>query len=388
MGSTGVQAVLVSAGMATVVGSLGAMLVRRATRRPTVRAAVVAAIAAPLVVVLAVGAGIYTSSRAMLLSEHDSSLVLLGLLATVPVAVAAGWAIARHVQDLGRAVSRAQEARLRDQVVEERRRELVAWVSHDLRSPLAAMRALADALEDAVVPDPAAAFAQLRREIGRLDGMVGDLLDLSRITAGDVGRDPVLVDLVDLVSDVVAAARPVAARAGVTVSGTSTGTPTARVDPRDLTRVVDNLVGNAVRHTAPGSTVRVDLSCDGPDAVIAVSDACGGIPEDVLPRVFEPGFRGSAARTPTGTAGAGLGLAIVSALVDAYRGTVTVANVGGGGAVVVRSDGRRSDASPGSGPAVGCRFEVRLPLDGAPATPRPTPLHGRAADASSDELAR
>jgi signal transduction histidine kinase len=356
MGGPGVQAVLLSAGVATVVGALGAWLVRLATRQPTVRAAVGAALAAPLVVVLAVAAGIYASARAMLLSEHDSGLVLLGLLATIPVAVAAGWVIARHVQVLGQAVARAEEMRVRDQLVEERRRELVAWISHDLRSPLAAMRAVTEALDDGVTAEPAAAYAQLGREIERLDSMVGDLLDLSRITAGDVARHRELLDLSDLVSDVVAAARPVAAAAAVEVTASMDGTPsmggtatprggtttegrtTALVDPRELTRAVDNLVSNAVRHTRPGSVVVVALSAEGGDVAISVSDGCGGIPEDILPRLFEPGFRASPSRTPSDAAGAGLGLAIVEAIVEAHGGSVSVRN---------------------SGP--GCRFEIRLP---------------------------
>ena len=338
MDAASLEAVLVSAGVATVVGALGVLLVRSATRRPTMRAAVVAALAAPLVCVLSVGAGIYASARAMLLSEHDSGLVLWGLLATVPVAVGAGWVIARHVQSLGRAVARAEEARVRDQLVEERRRELIAWVSHDLRSPLAAMRALTDALEDGVTDDPARSLGQLQREVDRLDGMVGDLLDLSRITAGQVARDRVLVELSDLVSDVVAAARPVAAAAGVDVSGRAEPSVMVRVDPRELSRVVDNLVTNAVRYTAPGGRVVVDLAVDGAEAVVSVTDECGGIPDDVLPRVFEAGYRGSTARTPMHGAGAGLGLAIVAAVVEAHGGRVSAVNAG-----------------------VGCRFAVRLP---------------------------
>ena len=280
----------------------------------------------------------------MLLSEHDSGLVLLGLLATLPVAVATGWVIARHVQVLGRAVAQAEESRLRDQLVEDRRRELVAWVSHDLRSPLAAMRALTEALEDGLAADPAAAYAQLRREIERLDGMVADLLELSRIQAGDVARHRKIVDLADIVSDVVVAARPVAAAEGVEVvaaadNGTaSTGHTTVRVNPRELTRVVDNLVRNAVSYSRPGSTVSVGLSVDGDDAVIRVADACGGIPEKDLPRIFEPGFRVSSSRTPGATTGAGLGLAIVEAVTTAHGGSVGVENSG-----------------------LGCRFTVRLP---------------------------
>lgn len=348
MDAASVQAVLVSAGMATVVGAAGAFAVRVASRRPTMRAAVVAALAAPLVVVLAVGAGIYASARAMLLAEHDSTLVLVSLVATVPVAVASGWIIARHVQSLGRAVDQAEEARLREQMVEERRRELVAWISHDLRSPLAAMRAVTDALEDGLTSEPGHSFAQLKREIHRLDAMVTDLLDLSRITAGHVARHRVVVELSDLVSDVVAAARPVAAAASIEVKGMSSGTVTACVDSRELTRVLDNLVTNAIRHSVAGSRVDVALGVDGGQAVVRVTDACGGIPEEVLPRVFEPGYRGSTARTPTGAGGAGLGLAIVAAVVEAHGGTVAVENVG-----------------------PGCRFTVKVPRADAP-TPTST----------------
>ena len=350
MESGSVQAVLVSAGMATVVGAAGAFAVRLVTRRLNMRAAVVAALAAPLVVVLAVGAGIYASARAMLLAERDSRLVLFSLLATVPVAVATGWVIARHVQSLGRAADRAEEARVRDQMVEERRRELVAWVSHDLRSPLAAMRAVTDALEDGITTDPAGSFVQLQREIDRLDGMVADLLDLSRITSGHVARDRVLVELSDLVSDVVAASRPVAASASIELTGRACGQVTACVDSRELTRAVDNLVANAIRHSAAGGRVEVSLDVDGEHAVVSVTDSCGGIPEDVLPRVFEPGYRGSTARTPTGAGGAGLGLAIVEAVVEAHGGSVTVENTG-----------------------PGCRFTVRLPRTDRPAAAAAAP---------------
>ncbi len=336
-----VQAVAVSAVVATLVGVVGAWLVLLLTRRPSVRIAAWAALAAPVVVVLSVAAGIYASAKAMLLSEHDSRLVLLGLLATVPVALATGWVIARHVQQLGRAMADAEAARMRELQVEERRRELVAWISHDLRSPLAGMRAITDALEDGVVDDVAGAYGRLRQDIGRMGAMVDDLLQLSRIHAGQVARNRTGVSLGDLVSDVVAAARPAAEAVGVTVAATAgeAAEVTVDVDAREITRVVDNLVTNAVRHTPAGSGVQVSVDGAGDEAVILVDDGCGGIPEGVIDRIFDAGFRGTTARTPEAGSGAGLGLAIVRGLVEAHGGRVGVQNHGGG-----------------------CRFEVRLPL--------------------------
>lgn len=350
------QAVLVSAGVSTLVGVAGAWLVLLLTRRPSVRVAVWAALAAPVVVVLSVAAGIYASARAMLLSEHDSRLVLLGLLATVPVALVTGWVIARHVQRLGRQMADAEADRMREVEVEERRRELVAWISHDLRSPLAGMRAITDALEDGVVTDVPRAYGRLRQDIGRMGDMVDDLLQLSRIHAGQAGRNRTPVSLGDVVSDVVAAARPAAEAAGVTVNGSAgpSSDVTIRVDVQEMTRVVDNLVTNAVHHTPVGGHVDVALDGSPTEAVITVDDACGGIPEDVLERVFDAGFRGTQARSPDAGGGAGLGLAIVRGLVEAHGGTVSVRNLGSG-----------------------CRFEVRLPrTDGTPRSAQRTTAPG------------
>jgi signal transduction histidine kinase len=337
---TALEAVALSAAVATVVGSLGAALVMLLARRSSAGAALLA----PLVVVLSVAAGVYASARAMFLTDTESRTVLLVLVATVPVAVAVGWVIARRVRALDRESAEAESARLRDLEVEERRRELVAWVSHDLRTPLAGIRALTEALEDGVTADPPAAYAQLSREVGRMSSMVDDLLDLSRIQAGDVALRRERVSLADLVSDVVASAQPVAAVSAVALSGVATGQVTAPVDVRQVTRVLDNLVANAIRHTPAGGGVEVSVSRDARDAVVTVQDDCGGIPPELLPRVFEAGFRGVAARTPTDSAGAGLGLTIVRGIVEAHGGSVTVANHG-----------------------AGCRFEVALPLTHPPA---------------------
>ena len=144
------------------------------------------------------------------------------------------------------------------------------------------------------------------------------------------------VRLADVVSDVVAASRPVAAQKGVELRADAREWPVVRGSDPELMRVVRNLVSNAIRHTPEGGAVAVQVDVDGPDAVVRVDDACGGIPDDVLPQVFDVGFRGSSARNPSG---AGLGLSIARGLVDAHHGRIGVQNHG-----------------------PGCRFEVRLPL--------------------------
>lgn len=321
------DAVLLSAVVATVVGVLGAAVVLQVARsRPAA-----AAVLAPVVVVLSLAAGVFASGRAMFLSESDSATVLLVLLATVPVALVIGLVVGRRIQRLAMVAE-----------VEARRRELVAWVSHDLRSPLAGMQALIEALEDGVATDPGRDLARLRGETLRLSAMVDDLLALSRLQSPSLRLERVPVSLTDLVSDVLASAEPRAAAVGVRVTGSAAGGVSAAVAPRELTRALDNLVDNALRHTRAGGEVVVSLARQDGHALIDVRDACGGIPEDELPRVFEAGWRGTAARTPGGSAGAGLGLAIVQGVAEAHGGQATAANEG-----------------------AGCRFRLRVPLEPA-----------------------
>ncbi|NNU27279.1 ATP-binding protein [Isoptericola sediminis] len=332
---TPLEGVGLSAGVAAVVGLAGAVgVLALGRRRPSV-----AATLAPLVVVASVAAGVYASARAMFLSEKDSTTVLWLLLATVPVALVIGLVLARRTHHLATERAEAVAARDRDREVEARRRELVAWVSHDLRTPLAAVRVLTEAMEDAVTT-PADAAAGILAENRRMSDMVDDLLALSRLQSPgfELNREP--TDVGDLASDALAAAGPAAAAAGVRLTGEVTVPVVVPVDAREVARAVGNLVSNAVRHTPAGGTVCVQVEDDhGSAAVVHVTDGCGGIPAADLPRVFEAGWRGTAARTP-GSGGAGIGLSIVRSVAEAHGGAVTVENV---------DDGR------------GCRFTLTLP---------------------------
>ncbi|TMR12761.1 HAMP domain-containing histidine kinase [Nonomuraea zeae] len=239
-----------------------------------------------------------------------------------------------------------EEAYARERALEGARRELVAWVSHDLRTPLAGMRAMAEALEDGVVSDAetvARYHGQIKLEVERLSVMVDDLFELSRIHAGALRLSRARIGLADLVADTLAGAEPLARAKGVVLTAEAAAGVPVEADAGALGRALGNLVVNAIRHTPSDRTVVLRAGVDDEGmACLSVTDCCGGIPEEDLPRVFEVAFRGEAARTPTADGGAGLGLAIAQGIVEAHDGVIGVVN---------------------DGP--GCRFEIRLPLVGS-----------------------
>jgi signal transduction histidine kinase len=288
-----------------------------------------------LVTVAAVLAGVLGAARKMFISEHDLRVLLIVVFVAAAVSLAVAlWAGRR----LAGASVWAAEARERERRAEASRRELVAWVSHDLRTPLAGLRAMAEALEDGVVADPATVadyHRRIRGEADRMAELVDDLFELSRINAGALRLEPAAVSLGDVVSDAVASAEPVAAAHGVRLVAADRGWPTVHASERELSRIVGNLLRNAIRHTPGDGTVSVTGGRDENGGWLAVSDACGGIPESDLARVFDVAFRGEVARTPRTAAGGGLGLAIVRGLVEAHRGQVAVRNVEGGCRFVV-----------------------------------------------------
>ena len=319
---------------AAVVGLLGAAVVMVIARRNPA----LAALLTPVTVVLAVAAGVVAASDSMALEGAQVGTVWTVLLATLPVALVVGMVLARRTTDLQRDAEREAMERQRDAEIEAQRREMVAWVSHDLRTPLAGIRAMAEALEDGVAADPSAYHRRIVAQTDRLAAMLDDLLALSRLQSGSLELDLERVQLRDLVSDTIAAVTPLAEQRGVHLSGSCPDDVTAYVDERQLSRALTNLLVNAVRYTPREGHVQVEGRAEADGAHLRVVDSCGGIPDDDLPRVFEAGWRGSAARTPEAEAGAGLGLAVVHSVVDALGGTVEVSNVGDG-----------------------CAFEVRLP---------------------------
>jgi signal transduction histidine kinase len=313
-----------------VLGALGLWVLRHRSVTANLSAVVVVA-------VLAVVAGVVGTAEAMFLSPHDLGVVLLVVSVAGLVGLVAALVLGRR---LARQSVWEHDALERERAAEASRRELVAWVSHDLRTPLAGLRAMAEALEDGVVDQPAQVaeyHRQIRRETDRLASLVDDLFELSRIHAGTLQLHLDRVSLADLVSDAVASVAPAAAAKRVQVRAAEGQWPVVAGSDTELGRVVRNLLSNAIRHTPSDGAVLVAAGTDEDGAWLAVQDSCGGIPDRDLPRVFDVAYRGEAARPKDG--GAGLGLAIARGLVEAHRGEIAVHNI-----------------------ASGCRFVVRLPV--------------------------
>jgi signal transduction histidine kinase len=309
------------------VGLAGALALRALRGR-----SIAVHISALLVItVAAVVAGVVAVAKAMFLSGHDLKVVVLTISASAVVSLIVGFMFGRRLAAQAMWAASAEKSR----------RDLVAWVSHDLRTPLAGLRAMAEALEDGVVDDPATVaeyHRRIRTETDRMSLLVDDLFELSRINAGALRLSPSTIPLADVVSDAIATAAPVAASRGIRIVANEAGWPSVTASEPELARVIGNLLMNSVRYTPADGTVHIEAGRDRDDVWLTVSDSCGGIPEADLPRVFDVAFRGSKARTPTDAAGGGLGLAIVRGLVEAHGGRVNAGNVDGG-----------------------CRFEVRLP---------------------------
>ncbi|MET9342745.1 MULTISPECIES: sensor histidine kinase [unclassified Nonomuraea] len=353
---TFLEIVAVTAGLGMVVAGAGLALMRcLRTRSIGVMLAVVAVVA-----VVATLAGVTAITLKMIIDGSARDLVLSVVAVGGLVGLGVAFALARQVVGASRRLAAAvrepsfvvpaglpaelrdiaqalEESYARERALEGARRELVAWVSHDLRTPLAGMRAMAEALEDGV-GDPHRYPTQIRVEVERLSSMVDDLFELSRIHAGALRLHRTRIGLGDLVADTVAGVEALAVRKGVKVR-TECGIVPVSADAAALGRALRNLVENAIRHTPAGGEVVVGAAVEEGAATLTVADACGGIPEEDLERVFEVAFMGEKARTPTREGGAGLGLAITQGIVAAHDGHVTVANEG-----------------------PGCRFDIRLPL--------------------------
>jgi signal transduction histidine kinase len=316
-------------------------------------------------------AGLWAVSAQMLVSSHDLAVVLASLPVAAGAGVAYGVATSRQVaadlealaatarrleagdlaararvqgtaevaliaETLNAAAARLAEARERERRMERERRDLIAWASHDLRTPLASLRALAEALADDLAPDEATRrryLAGLTANVERLSALVDDLFELSAIQAGAVSLQLEPTSLPDLATEVLDRFEPEAAAAGVRLECQLDGGRPVLAGRDQLGRVLANLVANGIRHTPRGGRVRVAVADGDGTAVLRVTDSCGGIPEADLSRVFDQLWRGDPARS---TKGAGLGLAIARGLVDAHGGSIGVANVAGGCEFTVR----------------------------------------------------
>lgn len=232
------------------------------------------------------------------------------------------------------------------QGAEQRRRELISDVAHELRTPLATIDAYLDALDDGVLPDDHEARVTLRAQTRRLGRLAEDLQRVSRVEERQIELHIKPEHPQDLVADAVRAADPAYARQHIVLTGDCVDDlPTVDVDRDRIGEVLANLVENALGHTPSGGHVTVRASQDGPDVRLQVIDDGDGIAEQDLERIFERFYRVDAARDRA-HGGSGLGLAIARALVEAHHGTISAQSGGpGNGAtftVTLPSAGRRA----------------------------------------------
>ncbi|HEY5821085.1 MAG TPA: HAMP domain-containing sensor histidine kinase [Propionibacteriaceae bacterium] len=370
--------VALTVGICLAVGLLGG-LVLHLVRRRSLRYQLTIATLLP---VLAVVSTVLINVRLMFLSAHDSTVILIGLSTSVILALVGAWLVMRRVTAASRAfglglnqlvtdsatsdalpeaVDRSRavphelarvlddlaetrrtlaESRARERAAEDARRELVIFMSHDLRTPLAGLRALAEGLEDGVIADVPRALSHLRGTVARMTVLVDDLFALSRVQGTGEVKAQTLVSLAELITDVASESIATAQNRGVALDLQVPTDDRLAVlgSPDDLARALANLVSNAIRHTDPGLTVRLEARrAEDGHLQVAVVDSCGGIPEAALTRVFDTGWRGIPSRSGD-DGGAGLGLAITRGVVESHAGRIGVRNVDGG-----------------------CRFEVDLP---------------------------
>ena len=213
--------------------------------------------------------------------------------------------LARLARELDAAVARLEESRSEAAALEQSRRELVAWVSHDLRTPLAGIRAMVEALEDGVVDDPETVDRYHRTigvEVDRLSSLVADLFELSRIHAGALRLQLAPVALDEVLSDVVAGATLLARAKGVELSAPSLGAPVVELAVPEMGRAVQNLIDNAIRHTPAGRDDprrgRLDEPESGCAPVCRWPTAAVGSQNVTSSRVFELAYSGDVGPHP------------------------------------------------------------------------------------------
>jgi signal transduction histidine kinase len=220
-----------------------------------------------------------------------------------------------------------QKSFARQRELEQARRDLIAAVSHDLRTPLTSIRAMIEALADGVVVEPPTVqryYAVMRSQIENLSGLINDLFELSQLETGQVQLALEAVNLNDLLSDVLESMQAQAGAKGVSLKGIFyEDLPIIKGEMNKLQRVITNLVQNAIRHTPSGGLISLETQVAPEGIRVEVSDTGEGIAPEDLPHIFEQFFRGEKSRSRE-TGGAGLGLAIAKRIVEAHHGRIWV----------------------------------------------------------------
>jgi signal transduction histidine kinase len=231
----------------------------------------------------------------------------------------------------------------REREIEAQRRNLVTAVSHDLRTPLSGLRAMIESIEDGVADDPQTIrryIAEMSASVNSLVALVDDLFELVQLDAGAIHVETERARVKEVVHSALAACEAQASSKGLVVQARIDGAAEVRCSPR-LTRVVQNLLQNAIRHTPSDGTVVIEANHRERELELAVTDTGDGIDGAALDHVFDPFWRGDSARASDGS---GLGLALAKRIVEALGGSIAVESASAQGsrfAVMVPDGGRR-----------------------------------------------
>ena len=297
----------------------------------------------------------------MFLSAHDQNLLMLLLLFSGSISVFFAFFLSdqlgRHVRQLTEAAreiaagnletrvepggsrelamlaetfnqmaSQLEKAFTMQREMEQSRKELVAAISHDLRTPLASLRLMTEAISDGVADEAQTAIflERMRGEVQYMTGLIEDLFELSQLDAGALKLKPERASLSDLISDTLESLQSQAASKKQVLHGeTEEDLPVLLFDPRKIQRVLNNLIGNAIRYTPEGGTINISACQRDGYIAVNVKDTGDGIPAADLDRIFEPFYRGERSRGRE-SGGVGLGLAIARGLVEAHGGRIKV----------------------------------------------------------------
>ena len=213
--------------------------------------------------------------------------------------------------------------------LENLRNDLIAWVGHDLQTPLASMRAILEALSDGVVEEPEMVRRYLltaQRDVMSLSALIDDLFQMSQLDTGGFPLDRMEASLSDLVSDTLESFSHLALQREIKLEGqVASNVDPIFMDTQAVGRVFNNLISNALQHTPSGGEIKVQARRTGSGVEVTVSDTGEGIRPQDIPHIFERFYRGDAARSRNrGTGGAGLGLAIARGIVRAHGGDIQV----------------------------------------------------------------
>jgi signal transduction histidine kinase len=302
-------------------------------------------------------ANLFVLATTMFVSDHDATLVGVLLLYSIGAGVGSSLAVARmsssalnRLTGVARALGRGdletrvgdlkagpeldtlartldemadqlKQAQEREREVEATRRDLITAVSHDLRTPLASLRAMIEAIDEGVVDDSPSLrryAREMRRSINQLVGMVDDLFELAQLDAGAIEAETQRGRLGEVVRSALAVVELQAEEKGLALVATLNGSEDALCSPR-IARVLQNLLANAIRHTPADGAVRIDARRSPPWLELSVEDTGEGIAPEDLKRIFDPFFRADPSRSG---GSAGLGLSLAKRIVEALGGRI------------------------------------------------------------------